>query len=362
MDLLFIDVETPNSRNDSICSIGLVRTSLDGKIVDQAYALVNPETRFDDTNMRVHGIAPVDVAGKPKFAEAWEEIIRPYMDGAFVVAHNAAYDLSVLSKSILNAKLPLPRITYACTQRMAREILSPDSCRLPDLCSRFGIVVERHHNALDDAIACGRLFLELSSLIESTDPYFSVYEPNIEKWLYRKVERPRPSSNGFIELVSSIARDGKVTRDEAFALVMFGMSNDALTVDPAFHRVFETASEITQDGAVTDDGSAALIAEIRSVLDPVERNAPVVFPGRRFCLTGEFVHGSKDDIKELIEGNGGTVLTGVTGKCDYVVVGSQGSAAYSFGNYGTKVKKGMELQDKGKPIRIISEESLYIKP
>ena len=49
----------------------------------------------------------------------------------------------------------------------------------------------------------------------------------------------------------------------------------------------------------------------------------------------------------------------VSGKTSYVVVGSLGSDAYAYGTYGTKVKKAMELQEQGKPVRIITEDQLY---
>ena len=44
---------------------------------------------------------------------------------------------------------------------------------------------------------------------------------------------------------------------------------------------------------------------------------------------------------------------------DYVVVGALGSPDWSNGNYGSKIKKAMELKESGKPIRIITEEQLF---
>ena len=56
--------------------------------------------------------------------------------------------------------------------------------------------------------------------------------------------------------------------------------------------------------------------------------------------------------------NGGQVLSGVSKKCDYVVVGDEGSDAWTTKNYGSKVKKALELQSKGDDIQIVSEDAL----
>ena len=40
-------------------------------------------------------------------------------------------------------------------------------------------------------------------------------------------------------------------------------------------------------------------------------------------------------------------------------MGGCGSEAYSLGSYGTKVKKAMELQEKGVPVKVINECDLY---
>ena len=68
----FIDVETPNKRNDRICSIGLVQVTDEGEVVNEQHCLVNPECRFDDINMEIHGIAPIDVKDAVTFPELWD--------------------------------------------------------------------------------------------------------------------------------------------------------------------------------------------------------------------------------------------------------------------------------------------------
>ena len=50
----------------------------------------------------------------------------------------------------------------------------------------------------------------------------------------------------------------------------------------------------------------------------------------------------------------------MTTKTHIVLVGNQGNNAWVAGNYGTKVKKAMELQAKGLQIAIIKESDYFI--
>ena len=65
-----IDVETPNRRNNSICSIALVRVE-NNIIVSKEHYFVNPEDDFDDLNIKIHHITKNMVLNKPSFKEIW---------------------------------------------------------------------------------------------------------------------------------------------------------------------------------------------------------------------------------------------------------------------------------------------------
>lgn len=77
------------------------------------------------------------------------------------------------------------------------------------------------------------------------------------------------------------------------------------------------------------------------------------------CLTGKFIHCDRDEVKNIIESNGGRCVSSVSGKTDYVIVGSYGSPDWSCGNYGSKIKKALELQEKGKSVLIYDEQVLF---
>ena len=68
-----IDIETPNRRNDSICSIALIHMAYGETRMCREY-LVDPEASFDDFNISLHGVTPAMVKAAPTFPDVWEEI------------------------------------------------------------------------------------------------------------------------------------------------------------------------------------------------------------------------------------------------------------------------------------------------
>lgn len=92
--------------------------------------------------------------------------------------------------------------------------------------------------------------------------------------------------------------------------------------------------------------------EKRVYFEPVDR---VEIKGRAFVLTGDFAHCGNDRaaIKELIVASGGRCTGSISGKTNYLVIGS-------LENFGAKkVEQARELQRKGQDIRIIREEDLF---
>ncbi|MCK4655109.1 MAG: NAD-dependent DNA ligase LigA, partial [Candidatus Cloacimonetes bacterium] len=65
--------------------------------------------------------------------------------------------------------------------------------------------------------------------------------------------------------------------------------------------------------------------------------------GAKFLITGTLKNYSRNDIKELIEKNGGKVISAVSSNLDYLIVGE---------NPGSKVKKAKAIES----IKLISED------
>lgn len=152
---IVFDTETPNSRNDSICSIGIAVVE-DGRITEERYDLVDPEARFDVFNVELHGICPDMVRFEKNFPVLWQEI-EPLMSGGVLVAHNASFDLGVLGKLFRRYGITRAADPYLCTVQLGRKCI-PDAPnhKLNTLCQLLDIDLD-HHNAASDARACAEL-------------------------------------------------------------------------------------------------------------------------------------------------------------------------------------------------------------
>lgn len=159
MDFVAIDFETANSNRNSVCALGIVEV-LKGKIHKQKMWLIKPpELFFDPFNISIHGITEDDVKDKPEFAEQWEKLYK-LCDGRPLVAHNAAFDMSVLRHVLDYYGITYPRLRYYCTLVIARKTW-PDllSYSLPIVADHLDISFI-HHNAEEDARASAEIAIK----------------------------------------------------------------------------------------------------------------------------------------------------------------------------------------------------------
>lgn len=92
----------------------------------------------------------------------------------------------------------------------------------------------------------------------------------------------------------------------------------------------------------------------------VDDIASIDFENQYFVLSGEFEHGEKKDITNLIVNKGGNCSDKINSKTNYLIVGGKGSKAWIHGEGGgTKVEKALEMKAKGKDIKIITEEKFF---
>ena len=153
---LAIDFETATSRRDSACAIGLA-AGCDGRVVlSRTYLIRPPSPRFTFSDL--HGLTWRDVHDAPSFAELWPTL-RAWIDStAFLAAHNAPFDRSVLHACCARYRLRPSRAPFICTVQLARAQWGIRPTKLPDVCRRLRIPL-RHHDAGADAMACARIVL-----------------------------------------------------------------------------------------------------------------------------------------------------------------------------------------------------------
>lgn len=73
------------------------------------------------------------------------------------------------------------------------------------------------------------------------------------------------------------------------------------------------------------------------------------------CLTGDFSYGTKKQVEERIKSLGGALTSSVSKNIDVLIVGSKGNDNWSYGNYGAKIARAIELKASGQNILILKE-------
>ncbi len=163
LDFVAIDFETANSSPASPCAVGLVRVS-GGEIAESLSMLFRPPSPhnwFHQGNIQVHGIHPEDVADAPEFEDVLPELLL-FTEGLPLIAHNASFDMGVLTKTAEHIGFDLPNLTYACSLKMARKTYHLDSYRLNAVAYAIGHEEFQHHDALADSDACARIVLHMA--------------------------------------------------------------------------------------------------------------------------------------------------------------------------------------------------------
>ncbi|AWV97134.1 3'-5' exonuclease [Arcticibacterium luteifluviistationis] len=159
MDFITIDFETATAQRDSPCEIGLTFVE-NFKIVGSKSWLIKPKyEEFNYFNIAIHGIRPTDVANKPEFNELWSEI-KPLIENKFLIAHNAAFDFSVLRRTLEAYNLPFPELEYSCSYIFSKKVWEGlPAYDLKTLCNHNKISFN-HHRAEADSRATAELSIQ----------------------------------------------------------------------------------------------------------------------------------------------------------------------------------------------------------
>lgn len=155
-----IDFETANNHAASACSVGLVKVR-EGRVVDRASWLIRPPFGYDDMlewNTRIHGITAADIVDAPLWADQVDALLA-FVDGDTLAAHNAGFDMGVLSAAQRASALAVPTLSYVCSLRVARKTYHLESYRLPVAAMAAGFEDFAHHDALADAEACAAIIM-----------------------------------------------------------------------------------------------------------------------------------------------------------------------------------------------------------
>jgi DNA polymerase-3 subunit epsilon len=156
-----IDFELATAEYTSVCALGIVNVK-DGEIINEYYSLVRPpQNKYMWQTTRVHGIKPKDTADAQTFEELFPTL-HVLLAGQRMVAHNEAFDRSVLQKTMkyygLDYKVLSLQDKWECTSNLYRS-KGFAKTKLSICCEIMGIQLD-HHDALSDARGSALLYLK----------------------------------------------------------------------------------------------------------------------------------------------------------------------------------------------------------
>lgn len=323
MDFTAIDFETATHQSDSACQLAAVRVR-GGEIVDSACWLIRPRPFYiSPRNIEIHGITLDMVHDALEFGDLWPEIARTLGDDC-LIAHNASFDLGVLLACLKTHGHPAPDIQYSCTRAIARRTW-PDQPRfgLKPLSDWLGVRF-RHHDALEDSVACAKIALAAAQQLGAE---------SLEQ-LEEKLKLSRGTAGAWGKSGPSQARRSRAST-------------------AANGRV--TASSPT----ASSHGSGPLVSTTGVDVQRLFVRAEFVQPlaGQRVVFTGTLNRIDRVDAERLTQACGGRCLASVSKLTNLLVVGQTDSRTLRSGrSMSTKEQKARDLIAGGANVRILSED------
>ena len=273
----YFDVEYANSKNKSICQMGIVCE--DYETGDPFYPekdiYINPDDNFDAFCVKIHGINKEMVADKPLFPEVWEGIEK-YFTKSVIIGHNVANaDLDALVKNLHRYNIDVPEIYYICTYELARMFIPSFAIAdytMSTLCEYFDIDIDSEHNAFDDACACADLFKALIEKYDlNPDAYVKKYKAKETKEYIKYVADPvlRKSISEFYGVIRGFSIDNIINQEEVDYIKKWREENIAYSSHKEIENIINAIDIILEDGIVTTKEIMSLQFAIKNYLDTV---------------------------------------------------------------------------------------------
>lgn len=358
-DYVVVDIETTglSRANDRIIELGAIRIR-DGKPVEECDILVNPGIEIDDFISELTGITNEMVKDKPYIDKAIEGFLN-FLADDIIVGHNVGFDLGFI-KAVCNEKGIVFERYRVDTMYLARKALpNLRHHKLKTLCKYYNIVNENAHRAISDCKATYNVFLKLQENGIEISP--SIYGKPKKQF---QPSEETVALNEFLQLLKEIVDDDIISEKEVVTLNDWLFEHEDLCDRYPFETAKVAIDQALDDGILEQDELLELKGIFKELSNPnyyndIDDSIPIA--GKNICLSGEFESGSKAQISEKLSNLGAIMQNSITQKTDYLIVGAEGNPNWQAGTYGSKIKKALDMQSKGKPIMIFGERDFLSK-
>ncbi|NLA43877.1 hypothetical protein GX865_07095 [Candidatus Saccharibacteria bacterium] len=363
-DFVVFDIETTGlSSQDEIIEIRALRVR-DGEVADEFSRFIRPRRPIPASATIINGITNSMV----KDAEPVDTVLIDFFNfvgGDVVLGHNiASFDIPFIRRyaGVVGDQFAC---SYLDTLQFAKQ-KAPQIGRfnLDSLCKYFGIEMRDRHRAVGDCYATLECYQQLVRINNETRLDLAPQKADRQR-RYLSSMKHSENTTALQELhvlLMEITADQAIDAEEVLMLRGWLEKHRSLSGQYPYDKIFGVVSETLDDGELTTDELDALLHLFLSCINPAESSEhhEVCLSGKCICVTGEFTYGDRKSVKSRLELHGAVWKEGVTRKTDMLIVGDQGSAAYTCGTYGGKIKRAMEFREAGCAIEIILESGLQI--
>lgn len=174
-----------------------------------------------------------------------------------------------------------------------------------------------------------------------------------------------------IGIARGLCADGVLNDAEIEFLQKWLAASADLSGQPVITRLYQLVDEILRDGFVDDDERTLLFETLKGLGDTTFELGEVLKPttlplcspppdvsflDMRFCFTGTFNLGRRQDCERAVEERGGYAGS-LTHDTNYLVIGAYVTDSWRHSSFGNKIVKAVEMRDtKYVPISIVSEQ------
>ncbi len=175
-DLTFtvFDMETTGlnpAEGDEIISIGAFRMVNCRLLRDECFEqLVDPQRSIPWVSVKIHGILPEMLIGRPLIGQALPQF-RQFVEDTILVAHNAAFDMRFLQ--LKEEQTGVKFVNPVLDTLLLSAVIHPshENHDLETISQRLGVRILGRHTALGDASATGEIFLKMLPLLAQKGIY-----------------------------------------------------------------------------------------------------------------------------------------------------------------------------------------------
>jgi len=164
------DTETTGlspSEGDEIIQLGAIRIVRGRLLYNETFdQLIDPQRPVPRSSVDIHGIEPGLLEGRPTIVQVLPQF-RKFVEGAVLVAHNAAFDMKFLQIKQFQAgvRFDQPVLDTLLLSSIVHPAWGTHS--LDQIAERMNVTIVGRHTALGDAIVTAEILLKLIPLLQA---------------------------------------------------------------------------------------------------------------------------------------------------------------------------------------------------